>query len=241
MSATEYELAKVDKAVQLLDYHGQKSWRLKIDLNTLDLGDVKNCILGQIYGNYDATGAHAFRNVECAACPKWGDVDDAFNSRTYHDAWREKLAPGEDFTVQTDTDGGDVWYGTINKNVTAVKLSEYTDLGVTRVVYRDQNGRSDITLNNFSAAFTKEKPTKYVVGGLYTPKTRRGARGITTGTLIFVCVDKDTMEALAAGETGTTQTASISYWVNKFGELEQVKFCSSGSSDQRGEHMTVEL
>lgn len=48
---TEDLSAYVDKGVELLDSIFPR-WRELIDVDTLDMGDIHNCVLGQIFGYY---------------------------------------------------------------------------------------------------------------------------------------------------------------------------------------------
>ena len=42
---------RVDRGIQLLDTHGPLDWRDRIDMDTLDLGDGDQCVLGQVFGD----------------------------------------------------------------------------------------------------------------------------------------------------------------------------------------------
>jgi hypothetical protein len=237
MSATQSELDMVNLAVKRLDYHGPGDWRAKIDLTTLDLGDVKKCVLGQIYGNYDVAEVIGFRNVTCGACPKWEDVEDAFNMRSYLDAWREVLAP-ESVVKAVVADA--TWYSKGATGETVTLLASYKHGAESRVVFAYPSGsRYDQSESAFAALWSKEKPVTYVRGGLYTPKTKAGSR-ITNSRVILLYIDDRKMQALAGAETGKTQHSPVKYWVEKFGELEPVKFCRTGGIKQ-SEHMKVEL
>ena len=44
----------VRRGIRILNtVYGNRSWRKKIDLNTLNLESVSFCVLGQLEGNYD--------------------------------------------------------------------------------------------------------------------------------------------------------------------------------------------
>ena len=42
----------VDRGIALLDKHGPKDWRKKIDCDLLNLESCHNCVLGQLFGDY---------------------------------------------------------------------------------------------------------------------------------------------------------------------------------------------
>lgn len=44
--------AAVQRGVALLDAKGPPGWRDRIDLDTLDIGSLTLCVLGQVYGHY---------------------------------------------------------------------------------------------------------------------------------------------------------------------------------------------
>ena len=44
---------RVARGAQLLDREGPTGWREQIECDTLDLSDCKQCILGQLYGDYE--------------------------------------------------------------------------------------------------------------------------------------------------------------------------------------------
>lgn len=44
---------QVQAGADLLDKHGPADWRSRVDLSRLDILDPDNCILGQIYGDYN--------------------------------------------------------------------------------------------------------------------------------------------------------------------------------------------
>lgn len=53
-------LERVDAGETLLDEnYGTDGWRHKIDLNTLDLSDVYQCVLGQLFDSY-TSGLYTF-------------------------------------------------------------------------------------------------------------------------------------------------------------------------------------
>ena len=194
------------------------------------------------YGDYNDPEASAFRNLGCTVCPKWENVEDAFNKRSYLDAWREVLAPGKDFSVKSDMADvvGQTWYAKVGTD-TALVVAYYKDAGEDRVVYRVNSvTRRDMPEPRFLSSWGKAKPVKYVKGGLYTPVVKTGS-AVTNPRIILLAVSENTLEALAAADNGITQTSPVSYWERKFGQLEPVKFCNGGSFGKRSEHMMVQL
>jgi len=43
---------KVQAGIALLDTYGPTDWRERINLDTLDLHSLTDCVLGQVYGDY---------------------------------------------------------------------------------------------------------------------------------------------------------------------------------------------
>ena len=43
---------RVDNGMRVLSNHLPEDWRDRIDCDKLDVGDVKNCPLGQLFGGY---------------------------------------------------------------------------------------------------------------------------------------------------------------------------------------------
>lgn len=43
---------QVARGIALLDERGPTDWRKRINLDTLDVGSLENCILGQLYGSF---------------------------------------------------------------------------------------------------------------------------------------------------------------------------------------------
>jgi hypothetical protein len=77
---------RVRRGVRLLDRE-KPGWERKIDLDRLDLGHTCNCVLGQVYGNYDRALYELDGDV--AERPEnFGFDDDNLLYRTLTDRWR---------------------------------------------------------------------------------------------------------------------------------------------------------
>lgn len=108
---------RVERGANLLDrYFGDVEWRGRIDLETLNLGNVRKCVLGQLFGDYDTGTLELGEGIA---------IDDAvygFNAHTRFEeypelteAWRDYLyadapteeVPAHDLPTFTDGFGGD--------------------------------------------------------------------------------------------------------------------------------------
>lgn len=74
----------VGDAAALLDEHAF-DWRDKIDTETLDIGDPRQCILGQLYGWFE--GKRVLYGSENAV-----DISDAFCNDETLPYWLEELS-----------------------------------------------------------------------------------------------------------------------------------------------------
>ncbi len=66
--ATKTEIQKYDsaikKGIKFLDKRfGRKVWSKKVDIEILDLGDFKTCMIGEVVGDYNK-GAEAFNKTD---------------------------------------------------------------------------------------------------------------------------------------------------------------------------------
>lgn len=43
---------KVQNGIRVLDTHGPADWRERINLDTLDVHSLDDCVLGQVFGSY---------------------------------------------------------------------------------------------------------------------------------------------------------------------------------------------
>jgi uncharacterized UPF0160 family protein len=80
----------VAKAADILDSHTDvpSNWRGLVNTETLDINDVHNCVLGQIFGSYTIDSAQNVLDVA-----RNNDVIRAFHSDTYRTAWINLLTP----------------------------------------------------------------------------------------------------------------------------------------------------
>lgn len=102
--AASLERARVAKGAAFLDQHADEGWRDQINLRKLDLANGGRCVLGQLYGSYDAAWTRLPRHNDdlrelgfCAPCY------DEYRRLTA--AWRDEIK-----SARTDTDlalGGD--------------------------------------------------------------------------------------------------------------------------------------
>lgn len=69
----------------MLDIYGPRDWALGINLETLDLWDNKQCVLGQLYGHYKRTPDHVFvHSRQSAFIP-------LFQARRMTKAWKFEI------------------------------------------------------------------------------------------------------------------------------------------------------
>jgi len=61
MQERPYE-AEVERGIALLDEHAPADWIGNVDIERLDMGSGRNCILGQVFGNY-SWGLSALRTT----------------------------------------------------------------------------------------------------------------------------------------------------------------------------------
>jgi hypothetical protein len=74
----------VAEAADILDSHADvpSNWREMVNTDELDINDVHNCVLGQIFGSYTSDGAqNVMDEVQCR------NVRPAFHNDTYRTAW----------------------------------------------------------------------------------------------------------------------------------------------------------
>lgn len=91
MSADVAELA-VAKAVALLDQLAPANWRDEVTLEYLDMGDGEQCVLGQIYGDYNVGITALQESASEQAVLIEGEALDAFESGYYQEAWEKVLS-----------------------------------------------------------------------------------------------------------------------------------------------------
>ncbi len=88
----KYE-AEVAKGIALLD-EKQPGWRERINLSALDMGHCGQCILGQVFGDYEigvnhffAIGSHSLPKIHGFLSGAWQDSD----WQDLRDEWRCQL------------------------------------------------------------------------------------------------------------------------------------------------------
>jgi len=150
----------VEKAAAFLDTYGPANWRSKVNVDVLDMGSLRHCVLGQIYGNYDR-GYDKLSGYS------------GWNATAFCDhqaAWINYLSSGK-----VDKYKGVEWVGKSNGVlVTAIKSFEIE--GTLFVAYKGvSSARPLVRLVSDFLADYKPKPEapKYVVGQLYTDKDKR--------------------------------------------------------------------
>lgn len=78
--------------------YSDKNWRYKINTDTLNMSSCKDCILGQLFGDYD----EGYDKLQSIDYDGWTDVSHSFEM--YSAAWKEYLKP---FQAQGIKDGSE--------------------------------------------------------------------------------------------------------------------------------------
>lgn len=86
------DIVEVAKAIELLDQIAPANWRDEVNIDTLDMDSGEECVLGQIYGDYNVGIAALREKAEEEGVSIDPDAFDAFDSGAYEDAWREALS-----------------------------------------------------------------------------------------------------------------------------------------------------
>lgn len=82
----------VDDGIQYLDsWYGRDNWLPKIDLDTLNLGEVFSCIAGQITGSYTKfQDIHKMDNVQCSLLGLT-KIDDSVSYSDLSKEWKRRI------------------------------------------------------------------------------------------------------------------------------------------------------
>jgi hypothetical protein len=164
--------------VKYLDEFGPCEWRNKVipTLDSLDMFNGSNCILGKIYGNY-LDGKETLRSY--SGYPAWKLVRDCFNNHTAE--WKDYLSSYGVTPLSEDPFKNADYVGKISG--TKIKTDHsFTRHGVTYVVYMDSRvAMSVVSQREFEAAY---KPvSKYIEGQLYKGKKGKETVLMYTSTL----------------------------------------------------------
>jgi hypothetical protein len=90
---------RVRKGIALLDKDGPADWRELIDLRILNIATIHNCVLGQLYGNYDVgmgkLASRACSYGKAAPDPGWyGFSLSKYGAETWdklNQVWKQEL------------------------------------------------------------------------------------------------------------------------------------------------------
>jgi hypothetical protein len=161
-----YESASVISAAEYLDEYCEfGNWRDKVNLKTLRMSSMTDCILGQVYGDYNVAEAVLNR---ASSDDEWDNVSEAFES--FQDAWIEYLKPFQKDSLVT----GSEWiYQNINGQ-NPVRLHHTVMLGtVNYVVFSHVGQEMQIrTEAAFRKTFKPKPEIVYVEGQLYIGKDK---------------------------------------------------------------------
>jgi hypothetical protein len=101
---------RVRRGVKFLDTYGPKDWRKRINVETLDMAENQDCILGQIYPKrgfsgglslllrrafgkrYDGRYLFANRHAFCVSQTWWPTISGLAEYRMLDDTWKRELA-----------------------------------------------------------------------------------------------------------------------------------------------------
>lgn len=159
MSITE---AHIKEAVKVLDQKGPANWRLKVDVDRIQMWDSEFCILGQVYGTY-SIGKKALQSAGVWT-PR---ISDAFNEGA--ELWKiylrnEKLVPVDLYE--------NALYKSKASGAVYVTHHSFEENGQTYVVYSAEHSTAFAirTEDSFKLDFTKYSRPVYVDGALYVGK-----------------------------------------------------------------------
>lgn len=199
------EMKEVIKAATFLDLHcDNKQWRDKVDANCLVMYSTRNCVLGQVYGNYlDAEKAFMANPKGDVA---WSSVSDTFCSSV--DEWKEYLSafkPGAEWTAR----------GSRNKSTIRGTVVMSDGLNVAY----DSSGHNSgmvMPVEGFHRYYTFNSEPKYEIGRVYISNDGRST---------FLCRSNDPtdvagfirMNSTVGG--GNPGHGSAGYYERQYGPL----------------------
>jgi hypothetical protein len=87
----------VDNGVEVLgEYFGNTSWVDNINLETLEMHDANECVLGQVFGHYgtglDAMGLAGGEDAFDNGFTPWGSPGVTIDSNDLTNAWKSRIA-----------------------------------------------------------------------------------------------------------------------------------------------------
>lgn len=105
MNATDEQMADIERGATFLnDFFKTDRWKERIDLATLDMGNYRSCIIGQLYDGAYNEGLDALEIENEADVLLYGfDVFGGYDADLVEltDAWREYLNRGADLALST--------------------------------------------------------------------------------------------------------------------------------------------